>query len=99
MVKLDKRVESCNTVNDLSNKVCVPNKRKDFKSNHVQHDYRNKCTKNINKTCINMYHANVNVNLIVENAIQIKSGVIVNVNASSKNIIYLESCYMWLQKW
>ena len=25
-VKLDKRVGSCNTLNDLSNKVCVPNK-------------------------------------------------------------------------
>ena len=25
-VKLDKFVESCNTINDLSNKVCVPNK-------------------------------------------------------------------------
>ena len=25
-VKLDRCVESCNTLNDLSNKVCVPNK-------------------------------------------------------------------------
>ena len=28
-VKLDKCVGSCNTLNDLSNKVCVPNKTKD----------------------------------------------------------------------
>ena len=30
MVELDKHVESCNTLNDLSNKVCVPNKIEDL---------------------------------------------------------------------
>ena len=40
-VKLDKCVGSCNTFNDLSNKVCVPNKTR-FKSKRVQHNYRNK---------------------------------------------------------
>ena len=29
-VKLDKCVGNCNTLNDLSNKVCVPNKRQDI---------------------------------------------------------------------
>ena len=29
-VKLDKCVGSCNTLNDLSNKVCVPNKTEDL---------------------------------------------------------------------
>ena len=29
-VKLDRFVGSCNTVNDLSNKVCVPNKTEDL---------------------------------------------------------------------
>ena len=29
-VKLDRCVGSCNTVNDLSNKVCVPNKTEDL---------------------------------------------------------------------
>ena len=29
-VKLDKFVGSCNTLNDLSNKVCVPNKTEDL---------------------------------------------------------------------
>ena len=29
-VKLDKRVGSCNTLNDLSNRVCVPNKTEDL---------------------------------------------------------------------
>ena len=29
-VKLDRCVESCNTLNDFSDKVCVPNKREDL---------------------------------------------------------------------
>ena len=29
-VKLDRCVVSCNTLNDLSNKVCVPNKKEDL---------------------------------------------------------------------
>ena len=29
-VKLDRCVGSCNTINDLSNKVCAPNKREDL---------------------------------------------------------------------
>ena len=39
-VKLNRCVGSCNTLNGLFNKVCVPNKR--FKSKCVQHVYRNK---------------------------------------------------------
>ena len=35
-------VGSCNTLNDLPNKVCVPKKNRRFKSKHVQHDCRNK---------------------------------------------------------
>ena len=35
-----------------------------------------------------MYHANVN--LIVENVIQIKSGIMINVGASAKNIKYVK---------
>ena len=33
-----------------------------------------------------MYHANVNVNLMIESAIQIKSGITINVDASAKSI-------------
>ena len=29
-VKLERCVGSCNTLNDLSNKVCIPNKTEDF---------------------------------------------------------------------
>ena len=70
-VKLDRCVGTCNTLNNLSNKVCVSNKT----------------DLNITK---NIYHANVNVNLIEENLIQIKSGIMINVDVSVKNIIYVK---------
>ena len=46
-----------------------------------------------------IYHANKNVNLMVENVTQIKSGIMINIDVSLKRIIYvkklyLESCYM-----
>ena len=45
-----------------------------------------------------MYHANVNVSLRVENVIQIKSRIMINVDVAVKQymwkILYLESCYM-----
>ena len=37
-----------------------------------------------------MYHAIVNVNLIEESVIQIKSGITINVDAGIKNIIYVK---------
>ena len=37
-----------------------------------------------------MYHANLNVNLIIENVIQIKSEIMINVDSSTKNIIYVK---------
>ena len=47
-VNLDRCVWSCYTLNDLSNKVCVPNKT----NHHVQHHYRNKWIENVNKAYI-----------------------------------------------
>ena len=37
-----------------------------------------------------IYHANVNINLMLENVIQIKSGITINVNVSVKNITYVK---------
>ena len=52
-VKLGKSVANCNTFNDLSKKVCVPNnKNLRFKSKRDQHNYRNKWIENINKAYI-----------------------------------------------
>ena len=49
-INLDRRAGSCNTLDDLSNKVCAPNEREDL--NHVQDDYRNKLIENIKKAYI-----------------------------------------------
>ena len=41
-VKLDICAGICNTVNDLSNKVCIPKQNRRFKSKRVQHNYMTK---------------------------------------------------------
>ena len=42
-VKLERCAGSCNTINDLSNKACVPNKSEDLLNQKCfQHDYGNK---------------------------------------------------------
>ena len=61
-------------------------KKRGFKSNRAQQDYRNKWIENINKT----YDANVNVNLMEENIIQINGRITINVNLSVKNIMYVK---------
>ena len=38
----------------------------------------------------NIYHVNVNVNLIAENVNQIKSGIMINLDVSLENVIYLK---------
>ena len=50
VINLDKGIGSCNTLNDLSNNVCVPNKTEDL--NLSDYDSRNKWVENINKTCM-----------------------------------------------
>ena len=57
-----------------------------FKSKHFQIDYRNK-----SKTLTEHISQNVNVNLMLESAIQIKIGITINVDVSVKflkNIMY-----------
>ena len=83
-VKLDKCVGSCNTVNDLSNKVCVPNKMEDLNLGM----FNIMIGINELKTLKSIYHANVNVNLIKENVIKINGGIMINVNVGVKNITY-----------
>ena len=56
MVKLGRCVGSCNTLNDLSNKVCVPNKTEDLNLSVF-----NMIT-GINES--KTYHTNVSVNLM-----------------------------------
>ena len=51
---------------------------------------------NESKTLTNIYHANVNVDLMKENVIQIHGGIMINVNLSGKNVMYVKKM---LKKW
>ena len=37
-----------------------------------------------------MHHVNVNISLMVENLIHIKSGIMINIDASAKSMIYIK---------
>ena len=77
-IKWDRCLGSCNTLNELSYKVCIPNKTEDFESKRVQHDYRNKWIENINK------------DLVEENVVQINGVTTVNVDVSVKKVMYVK---------
>ena len=59
---------SCNTLNNLSNKVGVPVKTEDL----------------ILTGRTGIFYVNVNVNLMVENGTMIKSEILINVGVSAK---------------
>ena len=74
MVRLDRCVGNCSTLNDLSNKVCVPSKTEDLNVSVF-----NMITGiNESKTLRSIYYANVNVDLMEENLLQINGGIIIN---------------------
>ena len=87
-VKLGNCLGSCNTLNDLSNKVCVLNKTEDLNI----HVFNMITGKNESKIELKIYHVNVNVNLKEEDVFQIKSGITINVDASVKNM-YVENIF------
>ena len=79
MVSLDKFNESCNTLDDLSSKIYVPNKAEDLNLNVF-----NLITRmSESKILTNIFHAIVNINLKVQNEMQIENGIrnCVDVNA------------------
>ena len=65
--------------------MCFKQNRR-FKSKCDRHDYREKMIKKYQQS---INHANVNVDLMVENVIQIKSGIMINNDVSLKNMLYL----------
>ena len=85
-VKLDKCVGSCNTLNDLFDKLCVLNKTEDLNLNRF-----NMIT-GINelKTLTKHISCKWNFNLMQEIAIQINGGIMINVNVSVKNVMYVK---------
>ena len=73
-VKLDRCVGSCNTLNDLSNKVCIPNKTEDLNLSLCKMI----TGRNESKTLKNMYHVKssqimVNVGVNVKNIVYVKN--------------------------
>ena len=78
MVKLGLCSGSCNNLDDLFDRIGVPNK-----TEYVNSSVFNMTTRiNESKTLKNIYHAKVNVNLIVEHVIQIKSEITINFNVN-----------------
>ena len=79
-IKLDRCVGSCNTLNDVSNKVCVPNKTEDLNL-----DLFNTIT-TINESKTKHISCKCKWNLMKKNVIQINSGITINVNVSVKSV-------------
>ena len=87
-VILDRCLESWNTYLIK----CLLKLKRRFKSKSFQYDYRNKWIKNIRKA----YYANVSVDLMEENVIQINVGITINVDASVyKKQHICEKDYIW----
>ena len=85
-VKLDRCVGSCNTVNDLSNKVCIPNKTEDLNlSVFSMIAYINE-----SKTLTNHISWECKCRFDEKNVIQINGGIIINVEISQKKFMYVE---------
>ena len=84
--KLDRCVGTCNTLNDLSNKNCVPNKTEGLNLSVF-----NMITGiNESQTLTKLYHGNVNVDLMEENIIQTDGGTMTNVDVNVKNFMYVK---------
>ena len=66
MVNLDRCSGSCNTFDDPSSRICVPKKTEDANLNDFNMIARMNESKVMKK---NIHHANLNVHLMVENAI------------------------------
>ena len=86
-VKLGRCVGSCNILNELSNKVYVPNK-----TEYLNLSVFNMITGiNESKTLRkHIYHANININLMKQNVSQINGGIIINVDVSVKKVMYVK---------
>ena len=90
-VKLDRCVGSCNTLNDSSNKIGIPNKTEDLNLSVFN------IITGINelKTLTKHLSCECNGNLMEQNVIQINGGITINADVSVKNIIYVKKEYVW----
>ena len=79
LVKLDRYVRSCNTLNDLSNKVFIPNK-----TEHLNLSVFSVITGKNELKKLTKHHANVNLSLMEDSVIQINGGITINADVSVK---------------
>ena len=93
VVKLHKCVESCITLNDLSNKAFVPNKTEFLNisvfsiiSGINESKITNKSRSNLGQS---IYYTNVNKELMEENTTQRNGRILININVSITNTIYI----------
>ena len=86
MAKLDRFAGSCNTLNDLSNKICVPNKTRDLNIivfNMITGINEQKfLIKDISCECKSTFDG--------KDVIQINGGITINVYVSVKNGMYVK---------
>ena len=96
MTLLDRCIGSCDTLNDLFEwKYAFQNKGEDLNLSIFNIITGINESKPLTK---HIYHANVNVNIMVENVIQIKSGIMINVDVGvkiCKNIMCTKKEYIW----
>ena len=93
--KLDKCVGSCNTITDLSNRVCIPNKTEDLNI----HVFNMITGKNGSKILRKDISCKCKCRFDGKNVIQVNGGITINVYVSVKNVMHvkkiiLESFYM-----
>ena len=82
-VKLDRCIESCNTLNDLSSNIFVPNKTEELNLNFFNMP-NYKCTK---KTCQYKFI------FYRKKVIRINGGITINVDVNAKNVMYVKKIF------
>ena len=91
MISLHKFSGSCNSVDNLSTKICVPSKTKG-----INVKVFNKTTRKMKlKQWQNIFNVITNANSIVQIAIQIKNRTMKHVNVSVKIIVRAKRDYSW----
>ena len=83
VISLDKCSGSCISVDDLSTKICILSKTKDINVKYLQWS---QIKMNL-KQWSNILHVILNAHSIVDPAIQVKNGIMINANASVKVIV------------
>ena len=78
-VELDRRVGSYNTLTDLSNKVCIPNRAEDLNLNVF-----NMVTQTNELTALAKHIYKSNIDLMKKNVIQTNGEIMINVDVSVK---------------